>query len=175
MTTACAMLVCATGTPVPLQKEEKSMSELFRYENTLISTRRREWLDSEVIKLSTVSFTRRQIATFCEVPSTLAASALARNLEREGIHTINMLYNLGLGGLLDIEGVGEAQAWIAVCLLDAAGKDVGAWIDRYMTTKGAIRAAAQKKKTKAQRARKTARRRAGGKTTTPHLRLASAG
>jgi hypothetical protein len=168
------MLVCATGTPVPLQKEEKSMSERSQLESILISTRRREWLDGEVIRLSTIGFTRRQIATVCETPSTLAASALARNLEREGIHTVNMLYNLGLGGLLDIEGVGEAQAWIAVCLLDVAGKDVGAWIDRYMTTKGAIREAAHKKKAKAQRARKAARLRTGRTTAASHLRLASA-
>ena len=148
------------------------MSNLSQLLASLLSKRRRAWLDDAVIALKDVSFTRYEIATECGIPSTVSAGRLHRALLKHNIRTSKQLYDMGLDGLLAIKGVGEAQAWIAAGLIWKAGHYVAAWVPETKTTKGAIRAAADRKKTKAQRSR-SATRRGKGRTTSSQLRLAA--
>lgn len=131
------------------------MSDKSLWRDSVLSSKRRQWLAEAVVSISDYAFTRQEIATLCETPSTIAASRLQKLIEKEKL-TINQLASLGMHGLLTYDGVGEAQVWIALCLIDVAGYSVDKWIVSTSTTKDAISHAAKRRQKKVRKERAVA-------------------
>jgi len=91
-------------------------------------------LGETVIDLGAQKFTAHYIATIVEYPNLRAARLLNKLCKKLGITSLAQLNRIGLHGLLNTEGCGERQAWVASMLLFAAGYDVPAWCDKGWIT-----------------------------------------
>src|SRR5215211_2843534 len=139
---------------VPKKRRENIMSAKGHSLDLLLTTQRKAWLEEAVLVLGDYKLTRRMVATLCETPSTVSAGLLHRLCVHQGIRSMQRLYDLGLEGLLSYEGTGEAQVWIAVCILHDYGFNVNTWIPPTRLTKSVIASAKQRrdKKTRKERA-----------------------
>ena len=103
--------------------------------NSLLSKRKRAWLDEPVFALNDgVSYSRRAMAILMEAPCTHAPRKLQNICKQYHITTLDQLERIGSDGLLRCVGIGEDTAWMAAMILADHGRDVDAWLRRKYRT-----------------------------------------
>lgn len=84
-------------------------------------------LNEGVLTIGTTTLNAREFIGQVGVPNLVAARKLTKVLKELNIKTIKELFNLGAIPLLRVKGVGNAQMWVAMHLLDSHAYDVLKW------------------------------------------------
>lgn len=84
-------------------------------------------LDEVIISHGYLEFTRRQMVEHLGCPNFNAASRFNKVLKKFDIRTAVQLFNTNPLDLASTKGVGMAQLFVAMCILDYVEKDVAAW------------------------------------------------
>lgn len=77
--------------------------------------------EAEVFRCGNYRLTLHQLAKDLDYPFPLSARLLNSVLENNEIHNLRSLFDLGLGGLASLRGVGDSLCAVATIILDHAG------------------------------------------------------
>ena len=84
-------------------------------------------LNEGVLTIGTTTMNAREFIGQVGVPNLVAARKLTKVLKELGITSVKQLRALGAIPLLRVKGVGNAQMWVAMHLLDSHNYDVLEW------------------------------------------------
>lgn len=83
--------------------------------------------DEVVLEVGGIGYTRDQMVNTLRCANFMAAVRLTENLKKIGIKNVKGLFKLGPDALYNTRGVGTAQVYVAMCVLDANGFSVEKW------------------------------------------------
>lgn len=94
------------------------------------------WLDTRVLRISDLNYTRTQLNDMGLGVHTIAAARITRRLNGIDFPTIR---RMGMSAFLDIKGIGEVSCIVMSHIIADQGGDVMKWIGAEgRTVKGAI-------------------------------------
>lgn len=98
------------------------------------------WLDAIILDLGTHTYTRRELDEMGVGLHAIAAARLHRALKKyPQYRSLRQVYLLGMGGFLELTGIGEMSALVMSHCIAGAGYDVMQWIGAEgRTMKGAM-------------------------------------
>jgi hypothetical protein len=84
-------------------------------------------LTAPVLQLGRNEITRQRLIEDYQVGNMNAAAMLSKTLKRLRVGTIEQLAKIDPGDLYRVHGCGHTQVYVAMCLLDHHGYDIGKW------------------------------------------------